>query len=77
MMIDIHLMGYLARFSPTKKEKFRLELPNGATVSQLLEEIEFPTDLSKVVLVNGCHGNGSAQLADGDEVSIFIPEAGG
>jgi len=77
MMIDIHLLGYLAKFSPTKKEKFQLELPNDATVGQLLEEIEFPANLSKVVLVNGCHRNGSAQLADGDEVSIFIPEAGG
>ena len=76
-MIDIHLLGYLARFSPTKKEKFQLELPNGATVSQLVEKVEFPADLSKVVLVNGHHGNGSTQLADGDEVSIFIPEAGG
>lgn len=77
MMIDVHLMGYLARFSPTKSEKFRLELPNGATVGQLLGKIEFPGDLSKVVLVNGCHRNGSAQLTDGDEVSIFVPEAGG
>jgi len=77
MRIDIHLLGYLARFSPTKKEKFQLEFPNGATINQLLEEIELPADLSKVVLVNGCHGNGSAQLVDGDEVSIFIPEAGG
>lgn len=77
MMIDIHLLGYLARFSPTKKEKFQLELPNSATVRELLEEIKFPTDLEKVVLVNGCHENGSARLVDGDEVSIFIPEAGG
>ena len=77
MRIDIHLLGYLARFSPTKKEEFQLEFPNGATVGQLLEQIEFPADLSKVVLVNGRHGDGSAQLADGDEVSIFIPEAGG
>jgi len=77
MMIDIHLLGYLARFSPTKQEKFKLELPGGATVSQLLVEVKIPADLEKVVLVNGRHGNGSARLADGDEVSIFIPEAGG
>lgn len=76
-MIDIHLLGYLARFSPTKQEKFRLELPGGATVSQLLAEVKIPADLEKVVLVNGHHGNGSARLADGDEVSIFIPETGG
>ena len=77
MMIHIHLLGYLARFSPTKQEKFKLNLPGGATVSQILEEIKFPDDLEKVVLVNGCRGNGSAQLAEGDEVYIFIPEAGG
>jgi len=76
-MIHIHLLGYLARFSPTKQEKFKLNLPGEATVSQLLEEINFPDDLEKVVLVNGCHGNGSVRLAEGDEVYIFIPEAGG
>jgi molybdopterin converting factor small subunit len=77
MVIDVHLLGYLARFSPTSQEKFKLELSGGATVSQLLEDIKFPADLEKVILVNGRHGNGFTRLTDGDEVFVFVPTAGG
>jgi molybdopterin converting factor small subunit len=77
MMIDIHLLGYLAKFSPTKQEKFKLDLSGEATIGRLLEEIKFPADIEKVILVNGCHGNPSTRLTEGDEVFIFVPAAGG
>ncbi len=77
MIINIHLLGYLARFSPTKEEKFKLELPGEATVGQVLKKVEFPADLEKVLLVNGRHATGSTQLADGDEIFVFMPAAGG
>ena len=77
MMINVHLLGYLANFSPTKQEKFKLNLPGEATVDRLLEEIGFPPDLERVILVNGCHKDQSAPLAEEDEVFIFLPAAGG
>jgi molybdopterin converting factor small subunit len=77
MMIDIHLLGYLAKFSPTKQEKFKLDLHGESTVSRLLEEIKFPVDLESVILVNGSHGSRSTKLSEGDEVFIFIPAPGG
>ncbi|MBM4330621.1 MAG: MoaD/ThiS family protein [Deltaproteobacteria bacterium] len=77
MIIDIHLLGYLAKYSPTKQEKFKLELPGEVTVSRLLAEIKFPSDMEKMVLVNGRQANNSTRLADGDEVFIFAPATGG
>ncbi len=77
MIIDIHLLGYLAKFSPTKQEKFKLEIPGEATVDQVLKKIEFPVDIEKVMLVNGRHATDSTQLADGDEIFVFMPAAGG
>jgi molybdopterin converting factor small subunit len=77
MMIDIHFLGYFAKFSPTRQERFKLDLSGDATVSRLLEEIKFPSDLEKVILVNGCHGNHSTKLSEGDEIFIFAPAAGG
>ena len=77
MMIDIHLLGYLVKFSPTKQEKFKLDLHGESTVNRLLVEIEFPADLESVILVNGCHGSRSTTLSEGDEVFIFVPAAGG
>ena len=77
MNINIHLLGYLAKFSPTRQEKFKLEFPSEATVGQVLKEIQFPADLEKVLLVNGRRADCSTPLADGDEIFVFVPAAGG
>ncbi len=77
MVIRVHLLGYLARFSPTQTEKFQLDLGNDATVHALLEKIHFPPDFEKMILVNGHQANSSSLLAEGDEVFIFTPASGG
>lgn len=78
MKVDVQLLGFPARFSPTGKENFRLELgETEATVAGLLQKIGFPADLQKMVAVNGYHVNPSAALKDGDDVFIFSPAAGG
>jgi molybdopterin converting factor small subunit len=77
MVVNVQLLGYLAKYSPTQKETFGLELEPGATIGGLLETIDFPPDLEKMVLVNGHRSNEATRLADGDEVFIFSPAAGG
>jgi len=77
MRIDVQLLGYLARYSPVEKETFKLELEAEATIGQLLTKLNIPPDVEKMVLVNGHQANHSTQLADGDEVFIFSPAAGG
>jgi len=77
MTVNVQLLGYLAKYSSTQKETFRLELEPGATVGGLLKKIDFPPDLEKMVLVNGHRSNEATRLADGDEVFIFSPAAGG
>ncbi len=78
MEVDVQLLGFLARFSPDGKEKFRLELEEAeATVEGLLQKIGFPANLQKMVAVNGNQAQPSTRLADGDDVFIFSPAAGG
>ena len=77
MKVDVQLLGYLAKFSPTEKEKFKLELPSEATIFDLLAKIKFPPDLQKMVLVNGRQANPSTVLAEDDDIFIFAPAAGG
>jgi molybdopterin converting factor small subunit len=77
MTIDVQLLGYLAKFSPLEKESFKLELEADTTIGQLLEKLKIPPDVEKMVLVNGHQANHPTQLADGDEVFIFSPAAGG
>ncbi len=77
MMIDVQLFGYLVKYSPVEKENFQLELDPDATVSQLGDTLKIPAEVEKMVLVNGHQANPSTRLADGDEVFIFAPAAGG
>ena len=77
MTIRVHLLGYLAKYSPTQNEKFKVDLGEDSTVRALLEKIQFPPDFEKMILVNGRQSNPSTPLAEGDEVFIFTPATGG
>ena len=77
MSVHVHLFAYLAKYSPTGEEKFDLDLVPETTVGQLTEKLKIPADIEKRVLVNGCHADSSARLAEGDDVFIFPPAAGG
>jgi molybdopterin converting factor small subunit len=77
MSIHVHLFAYLAKYSPTGREKFNLDLGPGTTLSQLLEKFKIPSGIEKRVLVNGRHADPSVNLVDGDDVFIYPPAAGG
>jgi molybdopterin converting factor small subunit len=77
MPIHVHLFAHLTQYSPTGKEKFDLDLGPGRTVGQLLENLGISPDFEKRVLVNGRHADLSVCLAEGDDVFIFPPAAGG
>jgi molybdopterin converting factor small subunit len=77
MSVHVHLFAYLAKYSPTGKEKFDLEMGPGTTVAQLLECLRIPADFEKRVLVNGRHAEPSDPLSEGDEVFVYPPAAGG
>ncbi len=77
MPIHVHLFAYLAKYSPTGREKFSLGLGPEKTVGRLLEELQIPEDFERRVLVNGRHADSATPLRDGDEVFIYPPAAGG
>ncbi len=77
MPIHVHLFAYLAQYSPTGKEKFDLDPGPGRTVGQLLEDLGIPRDFEKRVLVNGRHADPWVCVAEGDDVFIYPPAAGG
>jgi molybdopterin converting factor small subunit len=58
-------------------EPMAVELPEGATVSQLLTHLEIPEDQVKIVFVNNVIRDRDHPLADGDEVGVFPPVGGG
>ncbi|RLC95788.1 MAG: MoaD/ThiS family protein [Chloroflexi bacterium] len=58
-------------------EAMPVDLPEGATVGQLIEQLRLPADEVKVVFVNSIVREENHPLADGDRVGIFPPVGGG
>jgi molybdopterin converting factor small subunit len=54
-----------------------VELPDGATVGQLIEHLRLPADEVKVTFVNGIVRGEEHSLSDGDKVGVFPPVGGG
>ena len=58
-------------------EAMAVELPDGATLGDVVEQLRLPKNQVKVVFVNGIGRGKDHPLADGDEVGIFPPVGGG
>ncbi len=58
-------------------EAMPVELPDGATVGQLIEHLRLPADEVKVTFVNGIVRGEEHALSDGDKVGVFPPVGGG
>jgi molybdopterin synthase sulfur carrier subunit len=80
-MITVHvkLFATLRRFRPGLElgEAFPVELPDGATVGGLVQELGLPEDEVRIIFVNALFRDKEHVLVDGDEVGIFPPVGGG
>jgi len=57
---------------------FAVELPNGASTSDLIDRLRLPADEIHLVIIDGLvvHDR-TTQLADGSRVALFPPVGGG
>jgi len=80
-MITVHvkLFATLRQYRPGLGlgQAFPVELPAGATVGDLVQQLGLPAEEVKIVFVNGLFRNLDHVLADGDELGIFPPVGGG
>ncbi|MEA3338553.1 MAG: MoaD/ThiS family protein [Chloroflexota bacterium] len=58
-------------------EAMAVEMPEGATVGQLIERLRLPAGEVKVIFVNSIVRQKDHPLADGDELGIFPAVGGG
>ena len=77
MRVKIRLFSNLKQYGPGQEGAFPLDLEVGATVHGLVEALEIPPLVKRVILVNGYHCQKDTVLADGDTVTVFPPMAGG
>ncbi len=79
MKIEMLLYASLGKLAPDKKpgSPFYLELEDGSTVLNALEQASIPTTIPMIIFVNGRHSRLDGGLGDGDRLAIFPPIAGG
>lgn len=54
-----------------------LDVPDGATVDQVVHSLRIPRELERLTVVNGRDAVSGQQLSEGDVLSVFPPLAGG
>jgi molybdopterin converting factor small subunit len=80
MNIELRLFASLRKKLPpgSPRGKCNLELPDDATIGDVLVRMDIPRASAQMVLVNGDHDRDFDRvLHDGDVLSIFPPVAGG
>lgn len=79
MRIKVKLFTTLARYVTGIKpgEPFEVVLHNGATLSDLINQLNLPREEAKLIFVNGLAQPPNYRLKNNEEVGIFPPIGGG
>jgi sulfur-carrier protein len=79
MKIEVALYATLAKYLPpdAQNRKASIEVRDGATVREVMNQLGIPQDFPNILLVNGRQAPEDAILKDGETLSIFPPLAGG
>ena len=79
MRVKVKLLATLARFSSVAQPgaPFEMNLPDPATVQDLVDQLGIPSEEIKISFVNGLIHGLDWVLQQGDEVGIFPPIGGG
>jgi len=79
MEIEVKLFATLRDYLPKGSGQFscKVEIDSADTVRDVLEKLNIPKAMPKIILVNGVHSNLDRVLKFGDVLSVFPPVAGG
>jgi len=77
--IEIRLFANLAQFLPpdAKNKRAKIDVKDGASIAEVLEELKIPKDTTSVIMLNGVHQKIDVKLNDGDVLSVIPPVTGG
>ena len=79
MKVEVNLYATLARYLPkdVRQGDRMVEVRDGLTINQLLQELSIPSDQIKLVFLNGLHVDPDTILEDGSRIGVFPPVGGG
>jgi sulfur-carrier protein len=77
--VQVQLFATLAAFLPSdgRDGAAVLDVPDHSTVHDVIQRLGLPSDLERVMLVNGGDATPDRTLHPGDIVAVFPPLAGG
>jgi len=74
MRVKVKLFASLRTFGPDEEV---VELPDHATIDDVIRSLKIPGTIRLLRVVNGEHRPTEYVLKDGDELALFPPLAGG
>lgn len=79
MRVRVKLYASLRKYAPdgSSGSAFEVELPEGATLEELVRGLNIPPDEARIAFINGLICELDHPLKSGDEVGLFPPIAGG
>lgn len=79
MKINVKLIATYQKLLPvgTNGNTLEIEVPDGATISQVISRFGVPLDETSVIVLNGLTVDLNAPVSEGDTVSAFSAIAGG
>lgn len=77
MKVRVQLESYLDQYAPGDDAKFSLDLPDGATISDLLRKLGVPAEQAAVLTLGDEAVDLAQSLKEGDRVTVIPPVAGG
>ena len=79
MEVEVQLFANLADYGPpgARGRAARVNLPEGATVGDLLRRLRIPDEASCLLLVNGHNADSTVRLEPDDIVAVLPPLVGG
>ena len=79
MKIELKLYASLTPYMPEKtgENPHLVEITEGITIGQFLENLKIPNGAVRIIFLNGVHARADEILKEGDRLGVFPPLAGG
>lgn len=77
MKLTVRLYATLPDLMPGRASEVALDVPEGATVGDVIARLGIPGGIVRKVFVGGVAQDADFVLHDGDELGMFPPIAGG
>jgi sulfur carrier protein ThiS len=75
IQIDLKLFVTLAKYLPADSHAH--EIKEGSTVNELIKDLGIPSDIVKLIFINGKKQDGTYRIQHKDRVGMFPPVGGG